>query len=334
MSRFYFDRFREALQAYAEGVHRLGAPVEPVQLAAAQAQLGQPLPPTYRDFLASWDGVELFHDELRVWGAQACAAENLRARAQEQWPPAMILCGVNAGGDRFAIEAGGANAVVHEFESETGLRWVAASCFARWLERVMAEGSLIYDREGEFKSGRFEGEGLSAPLRLKRARRAAKIDPDASKVRYELGKALADAGEPAAAERELARAVELDPGAIWAWFDLGRLRLSERDFSGAEAAFVRATAADPEFEHAGYFAAWAARAALARHDADAAAAHRARALALDPALPARQVLAAQHELAAGARREALELVELALAVSPRDMQALELKRRASSGRAR
>ena len=178
----------------------------------------------------------------------------------------------------------------------------------------------------------FDGDELLPAVRLKRARRAVKLDPEAAKPHYELGKALLADGQTTEAERALLHATELDPHAVWAWFDLGRLQLDRGALAQAEQAFARASSADPEYEHAGYFAAWAARAALARGDAAAAERHRARAQALEPGLVARQLAAAEHELAEGAAEEALALAELALAVAPRDMQALDLKRRA--GRAR
>src|SRR5262249_12648381 len=107
---------------------------------------------------------------------------------------------------------------------------------------------------------------------------------------------------------------------------LGRLRRAS-DPAGAEAAFARAAEADPEYEHAGYFAAHAARAAAARRDEPARAAHAARALALDPDLARAQRHAAEELRGAGRRDEALEAAEVAAALAPRDLAVADLVRR-------
>jgi len=142
---------------------------------------------------------------------------------------------------------------------------------------------------------------------------------------------LARDGHTREAYRELERAVELDASAAWPWFELGKLRFAAGDRTGAAEALAHAAEAEPEHEHAGFFAAWAARAA---GDAESAEKFRQLAAALDPGLVGRQIAAAEAELAAGRRAEALEQVELGLAVSPRDMQALELRRRIKPVRAR
>src|SRR5689334_3116602 len=126
MSRLYFERFREALAAHAEGVHRLADPAPPLRVAALSARLRGPLSPAHHDFLLSWDGAELFHEDLRVFSCDRCAEENLRARADEGFSPALILAAESAGGDRYALDSAGA---VFEFEADSGLRWLAGSRF-------------------------------------------------------------------------------------------------------------------------------------------------------------------------------------------------------------
>jgi tetratricopeptide (TPR) repeat protein len=321
MSR-YFERFREALAGYAEGVHRLGEPASEQAIARAAEELGRAVPEVHLDFLRSWDGVELFHEELVIHGTSILVERN---RGEAERAPADLLIAQSSAGDRYFIE--GETGRVIEHEGETGLAWAVGSSFARWLDAAMARGGAVYDREGEFREGVFAGDELAPEVALKLARRLTRIDPEASKAHYELGKALAEAGQTRPALRALEQAAALDEAAVWAWFDLGRLRLDDGDAAGAEAAFAHASAGDPEYEHTGYFAAWAARAALAAGDAAAAERHRAHALALDPAIVARQIAAAEHELEAGRRDRARELCELALAVAPRDMKALDLRTR-------
>src|SRR5207245_2965776 len=108
MSRLYFEKFREALRDYADGVHQLGEPAPAERLSRLEAQLGAPVPPAYRDFLASWDGAELFHEDLRVFSADACVAEHRRARAEEGWPAERVLVAESAAGGRDAVLPRGA----------------------------------------------------------------------------------------------------------------------------------------------------------------------------------------------------------------------------------
>jgi tetratricopeptide (TPR) repeat protein len=322
VSARYHERFRAALASYAEGVHCLNAPAAPARIRELEAALGRALPQGYRDFLLSWDGAELFHEDVIVFGCDGCLAEN-RERA------AAFTVARDAADSRFAIAPAGP---VVELEAETGLRWQVASEFARWLDLVMARGGMLYDREGEFREGAFVGDEVAPEVERKWLRRALRLDPKSAKLRYQLGKSLADGGDARAAEAAIAEATRLDPGAAWAWFDLSRLLLVRGECAAAEAGFVAAATADPEFEQAGYFYAWAARAALLRRDEVSATGHREQALKRDPALPAEQVAAAEHELAAGRGAEALELCELALALAPRDLAALALKRRAATRR--
>jgi tetratricopeptide (TPR) repeat protein len=306
----YFERFREELTRYAEGVHRLGTPADPAAIAG--------LPEEYRNFLRSWDGADLFHEDMHIRSAAECARE-----AGE------LVFAEDAAGSRFAFAEGG----IVEYEADTGLRWRAATSLERWLDGVMAQGALLYEPEGEFREGVFAGEELEPAIELKLLRKRVRLDPEAPKPHFDLGMMLARQGHPREAERELARAVELDEGAPWPWFELGKLRFRKGDLPGAVSALARAAETEPTHEHAGFFCAWAARAAHAMGDARVAK-FREQALSRDPGLPGRQIAAAQAELEAGRRAEALEQVELALAVSPRDMQALELRQRLTPARAR
>ena len=304
----YFERFREELARYADGVHRLGAPADPAALAD--------LPADYADFLRSWDGADLFHEDVHI-----------RSAAEAEREGGEVIFAEDGSGSTFALGEGG----VVEYESDTGLRWRTATSLERWLDGVMAQGALIYERDGEFREGAFAGEELAPAVELKLARKRVRLDPDAPKPRFDLGMVLVREGNQREAERELSCATELDPQAAWPWFELGKLRHAEGDVAGAMEALAQAATVEPEHEHAGFFAAWAAR---VTKDPEQAAAFRAQALARDPGLPGRQVAAAQAELLAGRKAEALEQVELALAVAPRNTQALDLLRKLKPGRAR
>jgi tetratricopeptide (TPR) repeat protein len=307
----YFERFRDEIARYAEGIHRLGEPADPAAL--------RDLPAEYADFLRSWDGADLFHEDVHVRGAGEAEREG-----------GEVVFAEDAAGSTFALGADG----VIEYESDTGLRWRAASTLERWLDGVMAYGALLYERDGEFREGAFAGEELAPAVELKLARKRVKLDPEAPKPHFDLGMALLREGNTREASRELERAAEIDRTAAWPWFELGKLRFGAGDAAAALDALAQAAQADPEHEHAGFFAAWAARAAQAAGDRERAEEFRTQALARDPGLAGRQVAAAQAELEAGRKAEALEQVELALAVAPRDMQALDLRRRLTPSRAR
>ena len=266
----YFERFREEIARYAEGVHRLGEPADP-------AALGE-LPPEYADFLRSWDGADLFHEDVHIRSASEAEREG-----------GEVVFAEDVSGSTFALGAGG----VIEYESDTGLRWRAASSLERWLDGVMAQGALLYERDGEFREGAFAGEELAPPVELKLARKRVKLDPEAPKPHFDLGMALLRDGDTRSACRELERATELDPEAAWPWFELGKLRFAEGDAAAAVDALAQAAQAEPSHEHAGFFAAWAARAAQTAGDRERAEEFRTLALARDPGLAGRQVAAAQ-----------------------------------------
>jgi Tfp pilus assembly protein PilF len=315
----YFERFRTAAARFAEGVHWLGAPASETAIGARERALGRSLPEEYRQFLRSWEGARLFHDDLVLFTLDGCATDG-----------ELVWIAESAAGDRYAIE----RARVVEQEEETGLRWIAASGFERWLDLVMAKGEAIYDRDGEFKEGAFVGDELAPRVALAVARRQVRLDPEAPKPRYELGMALVRLGEAGAAERELERATELDAAAAWAWFDLGRLRWRRGEARPAALAFARAADGRGGEVHGGYFLAWAARAAQGAGDDRARAEHAARARALKPDVAAEQLAAARHRLQKGQSAEARELCELALAVAPRDLSALALLAELKMHRAR
>jgi tetratricopeptide (TPR) repeat protein len=301
----FFERFREEIARYAEGVHQLGGP------ASATAVEG--LPGELAAFLRSWDGAELFVDAVRV----APAAEVVREG--ELW-----IFGATAAGDRLAID--GRTGAVLRVEEDTGEPLVEGSSFARWIEGYVVAEAVVYDREGEFREGAFDedGEELSAAAAEKRERKALKVDPRAPAPAWRLARALARLGKTDKARAVLAELTAREPGFGWAWFDLAKIERDAGRLAEAEAAYARAAEADPGYEHAGYFAAQAARAAAARGDEAARARHAARALELDAELPRLQREAAERLVAEGRRDEAREAAEVVKAVRPGDLQAAAL----------
>ena len=315
--RSFFERFREEVGAYAEGVHRLGDP------APAAALDGVP-DAELRDFLASWDGAELFID-----------ASQLRRADELEREGDMLWFGETALGDSLGIELARGGRVV-KLEEDTGEALVEGTSFARWLEATVVADGVLYDREGEWLEDVFDDDRdeLAPAASMKREKKALKLDPEAPAPAWRLAKAQERSGDGAAARETLEALVARAADFAWAWFDLGRLRREDGDKAEAEAAFAAAAEAGAQqgSELAGWFAAHAARVAVERGDEAARARHAARALALDGEVARAQRRAAQARVDEGELDEARELLALAAALLPRDLEVAELTRRIAAAR--
>jgi tetratricopeptide (TPR) repeat protein len=302
----FFERFRAEVARYAEGVHRLGEP--------ASAQDVHGLPEELASFLRSWNGGDLFVDAFTLLPA-----------AEVRPDGGLWVFGHTAAGDRLALDAAGQ---VVKLEEDTGEGLVEGTSFARWIEALVAAEATIYDREGEFVDVFDEtGQELRPEAAEKRERRFLKIDPGAPAPAWRLARAQEKLGAPDRAARTLEQVVARAPRFGWAWFDLGRLRRAAGNLEAAEHAFLAAAEADPGYEHAGFFAAHAARVAAARGADDARARAAARALALDPDLVRRQREAAAQLLEDGDPEAARDAAEVAAALTPRDLAVMDLLRR-------
>jgi tetratricopeptide (TPR) repeat protein len=304
VAAFFFERFRNEIARYAEGVHRLGEP------ALAPAVKG--LPDELAAFLGSWNGAALFIDALEIFDAAHLE------RADD-----LLVFGATAAGDRLGLDAGGA---VVRVEEDTGEILVEGTSFARWIEGFIVAEGVLYDREGDFREELFDdsGEELLPEVIERRERKALKVDPGAPAPTWRLARALARAGHERKATALLLELTARAPRFGWAWFDLGKLERMAGNAAEAEAAFAAAAETDPRYEHAGYFAAHAARSAAERGDDAARARHAARALELDPELARAQRSAAESLLGEGAIADALEAAEIAAALVPRDLAVKDL----------
>jgi tetratricopeptide (TPR) repeat protein len=315
-ARVFFDRFREAVAGYAEGVHRLGAPA-PAELLAkvADAEL--------RDFFASWNGAELFIDAYTIFAAGGAGAGD--ASEKVTW------FGETSLGDRLGL----ADGCVVRLEEDTGELLVEGTSFARWLDATVVADGVLYDSEGEWLDDVFDDEGELAPAAsIKREKKALKIDPGAPAPAWRLAKAQERSGDSNAARKTLETLVAEVRDFAWAWFDLGRLRHGAGETDAAEAAFAAAADAGAAqgSELAGWFAAHAARMAAERRDEAARARHAERALALDPDVARAQRRAAAARFDEGGVDEARELAALAAALLPRDLEVAELSRRIAAAK--
>src|SRR4051794_18891671 len=106
----FFERFRQDVRRYADGVHELGDPTPPALLAK--------LPAGLRDLYRSWNGMRLFTESIVLEPAER------------------LVAGVRLG-DAFgaAIETDDGGRI-YELD-EAGDRVLAGSNVERWLNAMM-----------------------------------------------------------------------------------------------------------------------------------------------------------------------------------------------------
>jgi tetratricopeptide (TPR) repeat protein len=299
------SRLVSALGHYEEGVHRLGEPA-----SALDADLPPALVAVYHQF----DGADLFHDGLTLYPSARWTREHGRVRVGEM------------GGDGLWVGLDGGE--VWRLEEDTGEWLQEGTRFERWLWGWVDAEAVLYERDGEFRSGVIGAEGdLASATAIEHERRLLKRDRGAAAPRWRLARALAKDGKVDAARRELETVVEEHPRFAWAWYDLARLSETLGELTGAREEALAAAEADLQYEHAAFFLGWAARLAALAGDDIARAGLAARARAADPDLARRQLDGARASLEAGEVDGARELVQLVLAVEPRDLAALDLKRK-------
>jgi hypothetical protein len=299
------QRLRSVLEGYAEGVHQLGEPA-----AALDADLPAGLVAVYREF----DGADLFHEALILYPTPSWKRDGEHVMVGEM------------GGDALWVEL--ASGAVWRVEEDTGEWLCEGTQLDRWLWGWVEAEAVLYDREGEFRAGVIGPHGdLNAGTAIEHERRLLRRDRSAASPRWRLARALARAGNIEAARRELEQVVEEHPRFGWAWYDLARLSEALGELAGAREEALAAADADPHYEHAGFFLGWAARLAVLAGDEPARAELAARARSADSTLGQRQLDGARASLEAGEIEAARELVQVALAIEPRDLAALDLKRR-------
>jgi tetratricopeptide (TPR) repeat protein len=302
-------RLVAALAHYEDGVHRLGEPA-----VALDADLPSALVAVYHKF----DGADLFHDGLTLYPSAEWTRERGRIRVGEM------------GGDGLWVDLEGG--AVWRMEEDTGEWLEEGTRFERWLWGWVDAEAVLYERDGEFRSGVIGPEGdLVATTAIEHERRLLKRDRGAAAPRWRLARALAKEGNVDAARHELETVVEEHPRFAWAWYDLARLSEALGELGGAREEAVAAADADLEYEHAGFFLGWAARLAVLAGDDAARVDLAGRARAADPDLARRQLDGARASLEAGELDGARELVQLVLAVEPLDLAALDLKRKLAAG---
>jgi hypothetical protein len=274
----YFEALREASGRLAAGLIRLGEPAAPAEIAAAERELGRPLPHPLAELLRSFNGVDLFGESVLLPGVGQGLFGTLTALNRSPRPDRLaegeLLFAHTSEGDLLALESEPAQHPaprVFCLRPDADERWLAGSSLASWLDATVAREEILYDGEGEFRLEAFEPDGeVTAACALKQAERAARKDPGSALAQYELGLALRRLRRPERSRDAFARACQLQPDNPWPAFDLGRAQHGLDEHAAAAGAFQQAAAATPGPAGA-RFLAWAARCLVEQKDRAAAA---------------------------------------------------------------
>jgi len=289
----FFDRFRDAVSRLPDGLIRTGPPASPDDVTRAEAALGRALPPTFKSFLQSFDGVDLFHEAVVVAGVGPPAGRRLGDLDQTVGSGragAELVFAETSSGDRFAFRGDGAILRLRGSPAADDEEvWLAGTEYTVWLDAVVAHERLLFGPDGEFSPDAFEPDGAEILPRvaLRQAEKALRVDPGSAELHHERGVALRRLGRDDDARPSFRRAAELDPGNPWPWFELGRAALAAGVPGAREAleAFERAGRAEPG-EAGAQFWIWGARAALLLGTPDRLGECRREALARAPELAA------------------------------------------------
>ena len=276
----FFDRFRTAIARLPSGLIRTGPPAPAEALAQAEASLGRQLPEAYASFLRSFDGADLFHENILVAGVGPGAPRQL-VELPQTFPDELVFAEALSG-ELFALDAHGR---VLRRDVGADERALAGSTFERWLDATVAREQVLYGPDGEYLPDLTDPSGteLLPQVALRQAERALRADPGAADAEHARGSALLRLGRPETAVEAFRRAAELDVESPWPAFDLGRAALTVGQPEEALAAFRRAADLETGVGRARLLA-WAARAAAAANDGTAAATLRDEAKKGDPEL--------------------------------------------------
>ncbi len=322
------DRLEERLETAPAGLHATGGAADADALEASN------LPPEAVLLWKKYDGVELMSGEACVFPLGELADATARAQDEGLLRPGDIVIG-ERGRLLYALPedpwAEGASVVSITEENE---RSPEASSVMRLLLGLLGEVAVLYDDHGEFHDALIDEWGdLEPATHRKLLRRRLDFDPIAPGPRLQLARLLLGSGEQRAAFKEVEKVLHYAPEFAAAHFvrgqalrGLGKLEQARRAFArGAEHAYDPVNAADYE--------AWAALAAVEAHaasgdeaDSAHAASHAAGVLRRRPDYAQNQLLGAQARLQQRDNDVAAELLALGLAVAPRNLELLQLRR--------
>ena len=311
------DRVEARTIGAAEGLHAPG------RAAQSDALEQSGLPETAQMLWAQWDGYEVCSGESRLLPVAQMLAATRAADAEGVLRPGDRVIG-EAGRDRFVLPedpwAEGAEVVRVE---EDGSRLPEASSAAHLLLGLLAEASVIYDEDGEFRDEVIgEDAELTDAARRKLLRRRLDHDEDAPRPRLELARILRRAGELRAAEKELRAVLKRAPEWSWVHHELAAVLAQAGKADAARKHYEQAAEYAPDDDVRAYHLAWAASVAQGEARAEVAK----RVLALRPGFAGEQVRAAQALLEDEDPEAAAQVVALGLAVAPRNVELLALRR--------
>jgi Flp pilus assembly protein TadD len=189
------------------------------------------------------------------------------------------------------------------------------SLLARAVRAAPADFGLLMDL-GIDCGRRGPGRDLDAAVRYFQAAVAAR--PTGLPAHYNLGTALADRGDAAAAEASFRDALALDPADARTLTNLGTALAARNDLAGAEKLYREAIAHDPDLANAHTNLGVLLR---RRNDPAGAEASFRTAAGLDPADPRPLTNLAGLRLAAGDEAGAADLLRAATRADPRDVLA-------------
>lgn len=307
-------RLTALLRRHPAGVHNLRAPAIALDTA---------LPPSLLELYREFDGAELCHEAIVIRPSSQVAP---LPATMPGLGDALCYRAGEVGGDDFAVDI---RDRVFRLESDTDEWLPEGSDFARWLQGAIEAEILLYDGDGEFLDNAFEESGEpTAVTRERMCRRILDRDRAASAPRWRLARSLAQSGRLNEARDHLEQVVTQSPDFPWAWFDLARISESVGEGATAIEELTRAAVCRPDYEHAGFLFAHAARVAAALGDEHERARLAGEALARDPGIERAQRDGAVSTLERGEPEAALELAQLAAALAPRDLTVLDVLRRA------
>lgn len=322
------DRLEERLETATPGLHATGPRAEQGALVAAGLPEGAAL------LWARYDGIELMSQEARLLPLGEIEAATADARDEGLLREGDIVVG-ERGRQLFALPsdpwAEGASVVSISEEAE---RVPEATSVVHLMLGILGEVSVLYDEHGEFHDALIDEWGeLEPDAHRKLLRRRLDFDPIAPGPRLQLARLLRQAQELRAASKEVDKVLHYAPEFSAAHFERGLVLRAQGKQDPARRAFAKAAehAFDPV--NAAGFEAWAARvareASVAGDDAKATRAaeeHAATVLRQRPDYAQNQLVGAKARLERRDPEAARELVALGLAVAPRHVELLQLRR--------
>ena len=315
------DKLEERLMDAPRGLHMWGRGGASSDALAQLHAMG--VSPATSMLWARFDGFELGHGEATIYAAEQ-VAEATQALVEDGRAQEGDIALGTYGRDDLVLCLDpweeGADVVLVD---EAGGRGPYGSTAAHTVLGILAELSVILDDGGEYHDELFgEDGGMQLKVERRMLRRHLDADEDAPLARFRLAQLLRRAGEAAGAKRELDLCLRRAPNFAWAQLELGRAWLDLNDLEKSRRAFDDAAKLTEDESLQAYFLAWAALAAEGKHRVKRAAEVVRRYAGFSAA----QEAGAREAMEDEAYERAKELVRLGLAVAPKSIALLDMRR--------